>query len=84
MQVSRMYCVTQNPSMLITGCLDTICKNTFMFSFMKPSALWIGGACLNRFFLFARGTWSLAIVIIIFLFQWLFAMLGPIFIDFFF
>ena len=51
MFISRMYCVTKNPAMFITGGLYCIRKNMFMLTFSKPPAFRITG---TTFFVFSH------------------------------
>ena len=50
MQISRIYRISQNPSMLIAGCLYRIRKDFFVFPFMKLPTLRIRYADFLRFF----------------------------------
>ena len=49
MFISRMYCVTKNPAMLITGSFYRIRKNMFMLTFSKPPAFRITGTAFLCF-----------------------------------
>ena len=51
---SRMYTISKNPSMFITGRFYCISKNMFVFSFSKPSTFWIGDATFLCFYIFGN------------------------------
>ena len=65
MMVAGVYTVSEDPSMFVTGRLDTIGKDLFVFSFVEPAAVRIGGAFFDLFS--SAGSAVLRIVILLFL-----------------
>ena len=52
MLITRMYCISKDSAMFITGSFYCICKNMFMFSFSKPSTFRITDTAFLRFYIF--------------------------------
>ena len=83
-----------NPTVFIAGSLNPICKNIFVFAFMKPTTFRIGRTAFD-FFPIKRNIIGIilkvirttratrTIIIVIFIFQWLLAVFFSVSIDIF-
>ena len=54
MLITRMYCISKDPAMFITGSFYCICKNVFMFTLSKPSTFRIADAAFLCFHIFRK------------------------------
>ena len=54
MLITRMYCISKDPAMFITGSFYCICKNMFMFTLSKPSTFRIADAAFLCFHIFRK------------------------------
>lgn len=54
MLITRMYCISKDPAMFITGSFYSICKNVFMFTLSKPSTFRIADAAFLCFHIFRK------------------------------
>ena len=54
MLITRMYCISKDPAMFITGSFYCICKNVFMFTLSKPSTFRIADATFLCFHIFRK------------------------------
>ena len=54
MLITRMYCISEDPAMFITGSFYCICKNMFMFTLSKPSTFRIADAAFLCFHIFRK------------------------------